>query len=339
MKAVVINPDGRSACAEIPAPDLTPGGAILKTIACGVCGTDLLKIGRRLITNPTVLGHEYVGVIHEISPGAKDFKRGDVVVTAHHVPCGDCAYCRADSPTMCRLFKTSNFVPGGFAEFIGIGPGHLRQVTGKIPPDMPWREAVFTEPLACCLRHWRRSGLKAGNTAVVVGLGSIGLMMSALLKYHGVSVIATEIDATRRDTARDFGLATVQNDTGDDFTQLLLGKTGGRGADAAIFTAGPADLPSRAMGWISDGGAIHLFSHLSGEPATLDLALLYHREIRIIPTYSAAPADIRSALEFLHRGNFNFRRMLAPAYAPEDFDRAVADANERQVLKAVIQFA
>lgn len=338
MKAVVVHPDARTSIEDRPIPELAPGSVLVKTKGCGVCGTDLLKINLRLLNRPTVLGHEFVGTIAEVGAGVEGFEKGDLIVAAHHVPCFHCHYCRHGDVSMCKAFKTSNFVPGGFAEYVSLSAAHLRHAAFKIPATLPWQEALFTEPLACCVRNVNRLNLLPGDTVAVIGLGSIGLTMSALIKHRGVTVIGVDLDADRCQKARDFGVAQAHCAADTGFTESLQSVTEGRGADGVIFTAGPANLLSQALSWIRNGGFLNLFSHLSGETSEIDTAELYHREIQIITTYSASPDSLKESFDLIASDALGLRRMLAGPYAPEAFDEAVADLNARKVLKAMIAF-
>jgi L-iditol 2-dehydrogenase len=339
MKAVVVHPDAHTDLVDIPVPEISAGSALLKTQGCGVCGTDLLKINSRLLTAPTVLGHELVGSIVQTGDGVSGFTVGDRVVSAHHVPCFECHYCRHGDVSMCQAFKTSNFVPGGFAEYVFLSPAHLAHVTFKIPPAMPWQEALFTEPLACCVRDVNRLGLLPGDTVVMIGLGSIGLTLTALLNHRGIKIVGVDLDAKRCEIAKDFGASAVFTGTSDAaFTTALSAFTEGRGADGVIFTAGPTALLSQSPSWIRNGGFLNLFSHLSGKKCEVDAAEWYHREIRVLTTYSASPESLKESFELLKTDALKLRRMLAAPYAPDNFGRAVSDLNERRVLKAMIAF-
>ena len=147
---------------------------------CGLCGSDIAKLMSGRAAPPAVLGHEVVGDVLEAGAGVSRFAPGDRVVVAHHVPCFQCHYCRRGSPSMCRLFKRINLDPGGFAERVRVPAPNVEHATFAIPADVPDETASFTEPLACCLRAVKRCGTEAGDTVVVVGLGSIGCLLSGL---------------------------------------------------------------------------------------------------------------------------------------------------------------
>lgn len=339
MKAVVAHPDARLAIADLPIPPFNEDEILCRTLGCAVCGTDILKLNLRLLTRPTVLGHEWVGEVLQTGASVDGFAPGDRIVAAHHVPCFDCHFCRHGAVSMCATFKRTNFVPGGFAEYVVLSGAHLKHATFKIPATMDWREALFTEPLACCVRNVNRLNLLPGDTVGIVGLGSIGLMTAALLASKGIRVIGADLDIDRRECALEYGVAQASDSTGDSFAKALQDASDGRGADGIIFTAGPAHLLEAGLSWIRDGGFLNLFSHLSGESARIDTATLYHRELRIIATYSASPDALKQSFNLLTTDALKLRRMLAPPYAPENLENAIGDVNARKILKALIAFS
>lgn len=338
MKSILAHPDSHLEITQMTTPTINDDEALLQTKACGVCGTDILKLNLRLLKTPTVLGHEYVGVIQKLGKNVKNFSVGDTIVAAHHVPCGECHFCRHNQFTMCEHFKKTNFVPGGFSEFIKLSGEHLNHTTFKIPKDMPWQEALFTEPLACTVRNVNRLPLLKNDVVIVMGLGSMGLMTTALLQHRGITVMGVDLDEARCNTARDFGATEVFTSTTTDFETHIKAFTENRGADGIIFTAGPATLLPQSLDWIRSGGFVNLFSHLSGELTPLDTANLYHRELQIITTYSASPDSLKEAFTLLASDALKLRRMLGPNYAPENFTEALDDINKRKVLKAVVVF-
>jgi L-iditol 2-dehydrogenase len=338
MKSVAIHPDSNIEIVDLPVPEPSQDGVLVKTIGCGVCGTDLLKINLRLLKKTTVLGHEYVGTIVKAGPDVQDFRVGDVIVAAHHVPCFQCHYCLHDNPSMCETFKKTNFEPGGFAEYVHLSSHHLAHATFKVPPDLPWEEAIFTEPLACCVRNVNQLNLLKGDVVIVVGLGSIGLMMSALLNRNGITVVGVDLDSKRVEYASNFGVKEAFTATDDKFYSKIHSLTDNRGADGVIFTAGPATMLAKSLMWVRDGGFVNLFSHLSGEKSEIDTSEIYHRELKLISTYSSSPNSLKEAFEILQQDTLKLRRLFASPYSPDNFAQAIKDVNARDVLKALIVF-
>jgi len=192
MKAVVLRGPGALVTEEWARPDIGPGELLVRLRGCGLCGSDIAKIASPPATLPVVVGHEVVGEVAAAGAGAP-FAVGERVVTAHHVPCGTCHYCARGSASMCRTFKASNLDPGGFAEFVRVPAENARHATFSLPDQVSDEAASFVEPLACCLRAVKRARVEAGDTAVVVGLGSIGCLFVQILKSVGASVVGVDV--------------------------------------------------------------------------------------------------------------------------------------------------
>ena len=151
-------------------------GAIVKVLGCGLCGSDIVKFKHKIVHDGAVLGHEIVAKIIEIN-SETDFKIGDRIVTSHHIPCGKCNFCKHGNVSMCEHFKKTNIFPGGFSEFVFVSEEHLKNVAYLVPHNMSNEEISFYEPLGCCIRAIKRCALQKGDTALIVVLGSIGLLM------------------------------------------------------------------------------------------------------------------------------------------------------------------
>ncbi|HET7341223.1 MAG TPA: alcohol dehydrogenase catalytic domain-containing protein, partial [Methylomirabilota bacterium] len=192
MRAAIFHGGGRLAAGDWPQPTAGRGELLLRVRGCGLCGSDIAKIVAPDTRAPAVLGHEVVGDVIEAGDGVAGFAVGDRVVAAHHVPCGRCHYCRRGSESMCRAFKASNLDPGGFAEYVRVPAANVRHATFRVPEHLGDEEASFVEPLACCLRAVERARVEPGDTAVVVGLGSIGCLFTQLLARAGAAVVGCD---------------------------------------------------------------------------------------------------------------------------------------------------
>ena len=296
MRAVVLRGQGQLAGEEWPRPLIGEGELLLRLRGCGLCGSDIAKIVAPRVPSPVVLGHEVVGEVAATGLGAS-FAAGERVVVAHHVPCGTCHYCRRASPSMCRLFKESNLDPGGFAEFVRVPAANVQHATFRIPDQVSDEEASFTEPLACCLRAVKRSGVQAGDTVIVVGLGSIGCLFVQLFKGAGAFVAGADPLGARAAMARQLGADA----TGSTAVAAAAVReaSDGRGADHILVTGGaPAVLPW-AVESVRDGGVIHVFAGGGGDSLPLALSALYARELTLMTTYSSSPTELREAFDLI----------------------------------------
>ena len=293
---------------EWPEPVPGPGELVLRVSGCGLCGSDILKINAAA-PGPAVLGHEVVGQVAAVGPGVRRFAPGERLVVAHHVPCFDCHYCRHGSPSMCRHFKRVNLDPGGFAELVRVPAPNVAHAAFRLPAEMTDETASFTEPLACCLRAVKRTRVGAGDTALVVGLGSIGCLLAQLLALEGARVLASDLLDDRRALGRGLGARVFDADA--DLDVALREATEGRGADLVILTAGGAAVLPAAAARVRDGGTLHYFAGGAGDSLPLPLGTLYHRELTLTATYSSSPAELAEAFALLASGRVRLDGLIS----------------------------
>ncbi len=300
MKAAVHVGAGRIELREWPAPAPGPGELLVRLRGCGLCGSDIAKLTPGADGPPVVLGHEVVGDVVEVGAGAAGFRAGQRLVVAHHVPCFDCHYCRRGSASMCRTFKRLNLDPGGFAELMRVPAPNAVHAAFAVPAGMSDEVASFTEPLACCLRAVARAELGAGDTALVVGLGSVGCLMAQAARVAGAQVLGWDGMGVRRRLATSLGADVPDEEAGLD--RALAACTDGRGADVVLLTAGGASALAWAERRVRDGGTIHCFAGGDGDALPLPLDRLYRRELTVTATYSSSPAELARAFALLARG-------------------------------------
>jgi L-iditol 2-dehydrogenase len=333
VRAAVFHGGGRIAAGDWPRPAVGPGELLLRVRGCGLCGSDIAKIVAPDTRGPAVFGHEVVGDVIEAGEGVAGFAVGDRVVAAHHVPCGTCHYCRRGSESMCRAFKASNLDPGGFAEYVRVPPANVRHATFRIPAHLTDEEASFVEPLACCLRAVDRARVEPGDTAVVVGLGSIGCLFTQLLARAGATVIGSDVQYDRITGARARGVAAfVLNEAGAAVTAASQG----RGADVDVITGGGKQELSWEASVLRGGGAIHYFAGGPGDALPLPLATLYHRELTITTTYSSSPATLARAFWLLAAGKVDVERLITHRLPLDRLAEGVDLMRRREALKVYV---
>jgi len=334
VKAAVYRGGGRLVAEDWPRPSIGDGELLLRVKGCGLCGSDIAKIVDPATRVPAVFGHEVVGEVVAVGSGASPYAVGDRVVAAHHVPCGECHYCRRGSESMCAAFKASNLDPGGFAEYVRVPPANVRHATFRVPPHVSDEAASFVEPLACCLRAVRRARVQPGDTAVVVGLGSIGCLFVQLLKRAGAAVVGA--DALPDRAAFACGLGADAGGTLDDAAKAQRELSAGRGADHVILTGGGAAVLPWAVGALRDGGSVHYFAGGAGEALPLPLETLYHRELTITATYSSSPADLVAAFELIASGGLEVDRLITHRVRLESLASGVDLMRRREALKVYV---
>ena len=333
MIASVYRGDGKLVAEEWPRPTIGAGEVLLRVLGCGLCGSDIAKIVDPSTPVPLVLGHEVVGEIVALGPGVTDCAIGDRVVAAHHVPCGDCHYCRRGSESMCHAFKASNLDPGGFAEYVRVPAPNVRHALFRVPRHVTDEAASFVEPLACCLRSVRRARVAPGDTVVVVGLGSIGCLFVQLLRRAGAVVVGCDPIAARAELARRLGAAAAGPASAAAAAQREL--SGGRGADQVIVTGGGTDVLPWAVESLRDGGTVHYFAS-GGDTLPLRLETLYHRELTLTATYSSSPSDLAEAFRLIVAGEVSVDRLVTHRVTLPGLHRGVDLMRRREALKVYV---
>ena len=188
---------------EIPTPSIGPGELMVKVLASGICGSDVME-WYRIKKAPRVLGHEIAGEIVKAGEGVERYKAGERVFVSHHVPCNTCHYCLNGFHTVCDTLRTTNFDPGGFAEYIRVPRINVDRGVFILPEEVSFEDGVFIEPLACVLRGQRLAKFRPGQSVFVIGSGISGLLHVALARASGAGrIIASDINEYRLKAARN----------------------------------------------------------------------------------------------------------------------------------------
>src|ERR1700733_3332269 len=240
----------------IPVPEIGPGEILIRIDTCGVCGTDLKKIHTNSHPGPRVFGHEMGGTI-AIS-NADHFKAGDRVMAFHHIPCGHCFYCRKHTFAQCETYKKvgttaglGEAAGGGFAQYIRVmdwivGDGVTPAGLIRVPDDIPFEQAAFIEPVNTCFKAIRLLELEPDDTVLVIGQGSIGVLLAALAKQTGATVLTSDMYPERHAIAAQYGLKHPLDARGD-VVAACRAVTDGRGADGGLVAGGGDALIATAM--------------------------------------------------------------------------------------------
>lgn len=299
-------------------------GAVVKVLGSGLCGSDIVKFREHISGNGTVLGHEIVAQIKEINSDT-NFKVGDKIVTSHHIPCGKCNYCKHGNVSMCEHFKSTNIKPGGFSEYVYLSEEHLQNVAHLIPENLTEVEASFYEPLGCCVRAVKRANLTEHSTVLVVGLGSIGILMSQALKAFGMEVTGCDLLSERIDFLNNLGIKAVDS-------RELANK---QEFDAIFMTSGADKAIDVALKNVRSGGTILVFSSTPKNTGYGNNEI-YYRELTVLGSYSPSPKDLEDSLELLHNGKVIVKN-ISTIYKLNDIQQAFDDTISNKIMKAYIK--
>jgi len=287
---------------EMAKPEIGPGEMLVKVIASGICGSDVME-WYRIKRAPLVLGHEIAGDIVAVGKKVTRYKVGQRVFVSHHVSCGECAYCRAGHESTCDTLRTTNFYPGGFAEYIRVPEINVEKGVYVLPDEITYDDGAFIEPLACVVRGFKTARFRTGSTVAVLGSGIAGLLNIKLAKaLEARRVMATDVSPYRMNAARRMGADAVF-DAREDVPSLIRQANGGRAADLVIVCTGAVSAIDQALKSVDRGGTVLVFAPpMPGTMVSVPLGDLWKDEITITMTYAGSPRDINEAMELMWTG-------------------------------------
>jgi L-iditol 2-dehydrogenase len=331
----------------ISVPEIGAGEVLVKIHTCGICGTDLKKIHTGSHDAPRVFGHEMAGTIVRVGEGVRDFAVGDRVMAYHHIPCGECYYCRKQTFAQCEVYKkvgcTAGFAPsgGGFADYIRVMDWIVRRGLVKIPDEVPFEQAAFIEPVNTCYKAIQLLKLQPDETVLVIGQGPIGILLAAIARKTGAAVLTSDLYPERHAIAARFGLDHPLDAQGE-VVAAVKGATEGRGADIALLAVGGNALIKVAMDAIRPGGRVVLFAQTQHGEAPFDPAAVCMDEKTLMGSYSSSVSfndEVNRLVFDGYRAGFDLTSLISHRFSLEDAVAAIELASHPQAdsMKIVIQ--
>jgi L-iditol 2-dehydrogenase len=329
----------------VPVPKIGAGELLIRVHTCGICGTDLKKISSGSHSAPRIFGHETSGVVAAAGQGVNQFKPGDRVVVFHHIPCGECYYCRHKTFAQCETYKkvgcTAGFEPsgGGFAEYVRVMAWIVDHGTVRIPDGISFEQACFVEPVNTCMKGIETLQLMPGESVLVIGQGPIGIMLSTLAKRSGATVVTSDLYPQRLTISKRFGLENGIDASRADTVKTVREQTEGRGADAAIVAVGGNGLIRTAMDAVRPGGRVLLFAQTVRGEATIDPAAICVDEKRLLGSYSASVELQKDSVQFVMSREMDLEGLISHRFSLSDSVEALKLAAHPQPdsMKIVIQ--
>lgn len=324
---------------ERPEPKAGDRDIVVKVMACGLCGSDLLE-WYRIKKAPLVLGHEPGGIVVETGKLVTTVKPGDRVFVTHHVPCNACYYCRTGHETACTTLQSvNNFDPGGFSQFLRVTGKSVETGTFVLPESMSFEQATFIEPLGTIVRALRTVSLKPAQSVLVCGSGVAGLLIVKLARALGAgNIFATDVSPYRLEKARQFG-ATHAIAASEDVPAFIRRFNDNRLADVSILCAGAVPPARTVLTSVERGGTILFFAvPKPGETLDLDFNPFWRDDITIKTCYGAAPLDNFQALELIRHGTVKVDDMVTHRFGIDEIGEAFkTGAKPDGSLKVIIE--
>ena len=339
MKAAVVKDDSTIKITHIENPELGPNDILVQMAACGICGSDVEKVFGKYGQPSMKLGHEPAGIILKVGSQVENFTVGDRVFTHHHVACYSktCHECSHGNETMCEKYYQSNLNPCGLADEYVVPEWNVKHGgVLKIPDEMSFEEAAMIEPLACCLRAWKKFNYQKNDTAVILGVGPTGIMHALLARSVGFSkIFCSDLNDFRLDFAKKLGFEAVHsNESSEKILQSVID-----GVDVAIVATGNLNAFNSAINLVRKGGTIVMFG-VPSKDASIDINMsnVYSKEITITTTYAASDTDTKNALELIASGTIDVKSLITHKYTLEDSQKAFEHAKTGDnAMKIIIE--
>jgi len=326
---------------RLPRPVAGPGEVVLRIHRCGVCGSDLrsyLRGPSHRYRVPGILGHEFVGTVVELGPGAEAVPLGARATAAPAIPCGACAACRRGDENLCsELLDFGINIAGGFAEYVRV-PARSLTAGAFVALDDALTDAaaILGEPIGCCLRGLRRGGVGPGSTVVVIGDGPIGLTHVVLARELGATrIICVGQNPSRLDAIARAGAETIAVNGGPDPVHLVGAALGGALADTVVAATPDPRAVETALELVRDGGTVVAFGGLAGDPSvTVDANRIHYGELTLVGSFNCTTTEFREAIDLA--GRLDTSLFETSLYPLDRIVEAFEAAATRRTLKAVI---
>jgi 2-desacetyl-2-hydroxyethyl bacteriochlorophyllide A dehydrogenase len=334
MLASVFNGNKNIVLTDYPLRALEKNELLIKVAFCGVCGTDRhIYEGKASSSIPVILGHEYAGIIVEKSDSDSKLNIGDKVAIDPNIYCGHCDYCRKGMVNFCENLKALGVtMNGGFAEYsiVPVSQAYL------LPSDFDLSIAAFSEPLSCCLRGIEQADIKPGNTVVIIGGGSIGLLMVQLVRNSGASIIIlVEPDSFKQklgiELGSDFSISPYDEKLFEEINELTNSQV-----DIVIECVGDKDTVDNAIKIVGKEGKVIIFGLAPKDQSiTLNLQYLFQKEVKIFSSF-LNPFTFKPAVQLLVNKKISVKKLLTKQIYLKDIKSIFSDKNISGSIKVQI---
>ncbi|MCY6958442.1 NAD(P)-dependent alcohol dehydrogenase [Clostridium brassicae] len=344
MKVAVMPEIGKIQLEERDIPKPKDDEVLVKLEYVGICGSDLHyyetgAIGDFIVEPPFVLGHEPGGTVVEVGENVKHLKIGDRVALEPGKTCGHCEFCKTGRYNLCPdvVFFATPPVDGVFQEYVA----HEAELCFKLPNNVSTMEGALIEPLAVGFHAAMQGNAKAGQIAVVMGAGCIGLVTMMALKAMGVSkVYVVDIMGKRLQKALELGADGVINGSTTDVVQKIMELTDGKGCDLAIETAGTQVTTIQAMHMIKKGSTIVLVGYSKNGEMNLPMGLALDKELTFKTVFRYRHI-YPMAIDAVAAGKVNLKGIVTDVFKLDEAQKAMDYSvnNKSDIVKAVIRIS
>ncbi|WP_077033632.1 zinc-binding dehydrogenase [Pelomonas sp. KK5] len=337
MRAAVLVAPGRFELRSVPVPRPGPDEVLIRVRRCGLCGTDIHIFKGHYSADrlPLIPGHEFAGEVAALGEGVRSLKLGQTVTADINIGCGACFYCRKNEVLNCPdMAQVGIHVDGGLAEYVRVPASHVVPVPANTPVEL----AALAEPVSCIVRAVKKSGLRLGESVLILGSGPIGNLHLQLARRAGAApIIVSEPNPGRAAWARESGADIVVTDPAL-LRQAVLDATGGRGADLVIESVGLTALYEQAFELVRPGGRVLAFG--LAEPSARAHYLPFQvvlKELGLIGSVAGMGDDMHEAMTLIAHDRVRLGNFIETVYPLARIAEAMeAFINDRSINKVQI---
>jgi 2-desacetyl-2-hydroxyethyl bacteriochlorophyllide A dehydrogenase len=341
VKAIKLTGVKKLTLAEVDKPAADHQSVIIKVAACGICGSDLhyWELGEGMAgARDLIMGHELTGIVEDAG-NCQDLKVGERVTAVPMNACGECLACQNGLVHLCvnatKRPQPGQNGPGAYAEYFAARPDMVR----RLPPSVSDSCAALIEPSAVALHAIKEAGVERGDSVLVTGAGTIGLLCAAWARIYGASFIAI-IDANkaRVERARNLSEADLVLEADDPKINSKLKKATGGGVHVAIDTSAADPAINMALLALRPKGTLGLVG-ISFKPQSLTTIVAIVKEIAIKPVYAYLPNDFDLVIDAINRGVLKVERLITKTIGFEEMQRTFEDlaSGKSSDLKILVQ--
>lgn len=304
---------------DVPEPG--PGEMLVRIRACGICGSDLMDwyVEQKA---PFVFGHEPTGDVVRVGAEVTSFRPGDRVVLHHHAPCKKCEACVRGDTVHCPVWREQALLPGGMAEYAVIAEQSVRHDTHLLPADVSYEAGTLVEPVACALKALRRANFAPGMQVLVIGLGFTGQLFGLLARHGQAGALAGSDVVEAR-------LRLAEEHWADEVYDVRKRGLPAASWDLVVVTPGSSEAILAGLGAVRNGGTLLLFGPPApGQPTPFPVDELLFREVTVMTSYSAGPADTRQALPYIVEGRLPVDALISHRFGLHEVEQAYATAQD-----------
>lgn len=332
---------------ESAIPEAGPFEALLRVKYCSICGTDIriYNFGHFKIPAGTerVLGHEVVGEIVQVGSQVTSLRPGMRVAVAPNVGCGHCYMCVQGWNQLCPNYEAFGIsLDGGFEEYMKIiAPAIHQGNVLEIPDEVSYEEALLVEPLSCVYNCYESLDMKAGDIALIIGAGPIGLLHVQLAKLGGAAkVILSETVEERLQEGAKFGADVLVNPSKENLEAVVDRETGGRGADVIITACSIPAVQQQALELAAIHGRINFFGGLpkGKEIVPLNTNLIHYKQLKVTATTGSNLHQFRKAMQLIASRRIKVQNFIDEVYPLEEIEAAFRIASSKTGKKIAIGF-